>query len=819
MKKRGLSTEEAVLLQQQFGLNQLPAPSPTPWWRRLLQQFNNSLIFILSIAAIFSAALGHWVDSGIIVAVILINTMLGFIQENRAEQAVAALQSYLMEYSLVLRDGHWQKLPSANLLPGDWVRIENGERIAADLHIREAHQLQVDESLLTGESVPVDKQPINDNELGVLHAGTMVSRGSGVGEVFAIGGATSIGHIQKLLAQTKAGKSPLLIGINQLSRWLGLGVFLLAIIASLIAWTHGDSLEFAILAAISLAVAIIPEGLPAVISISLALGVQRMAQRGSIIRQLPAVETLGAVTVICTDKTGTLTENRMAVEDLRLTQNDPESLRRALENMLLCNDAEISDVGQGSGDPLEQALIRYAHGEDGALIHYQKRNPRLDTRPFDHESPYMATLHADRIAIKGAPEFVLQHCFQELDQTVGFWEGVISEMANLGLRTIALAEADISRWSSLDQGGWRWLGVVALLDPPRQAVPAAIAACRGAGIRVIMVTGDHPRTAATIARQIGLVDAGSVRVVDHGQWLAASPAERQQLAREVNVFARVQPTDKLELVKTLQDEGEIVAMTGDGVNDAPALRRAQIGVAMGLSGSTVAREAAAMILADDDFAHIACAVAEGRHIYNNIQHTALFMLPTNFAQGMVIFLAVIFRMILPITPLQILWINTVTAITLALVFAFMGADKALMQQSPRPVAQPLLPGTLWIRITLMTLFLVMMVFAIFKTGIAFYDVVHARTLAVNGLMAMEGAVLLAMYGSWRNDRGDWILIISLVVMILLQALFSQLPFLQLVFQTTSLSLNDIGIIFLTALLAWLAARLILHPLQTFTLKS
>ncbi|MBU2739545.1 cation-translocating P-type ATPase [Acidithiobacillus concretivorus] len=819
MEKRGLSSEEAVLLQQQFGLNQLPAPTPTRWWRKLLQQFNNTLIFILSIAAIFSVALSHWVDGGIIVAVILVNTVLGFIQENRAEKAVAALQSYLVEYSLVLRDGDWQKLPSTNLLPGDWVRIENGERIAADLHIREAYQLQVDESLLTGESVPVDKHLSNDNVQGILHAGTMVTRGSGVGEVFATGAATSIGHIQKLLAQTKPSQSPLLIRINRLSRWLGLGVFILAIIASLIAWMHDDSLEFAILAAISLAVAIIPEGLPAVISITLALGVQRMAQKGSIIRQLPAVETLGAVTVICTDKTGTLTENRMAVEDLRLAQENSESLHRALENMLLCNDAEISDAGQSSGDPLEQALIDYAYDADSALIHYQKRNRRLDTRPFDHESPYMATLHADRIAIKGAPEFVLQHCLQEQEQTDSFWQGVISEMANLGLRTIALAEADISRWSSLDQGRWRWLGVVALLDPPRQAVPAAIAACRGAGIRVIMVTGDHPRTAATIARQIGLVEAGSVRVVDHAQWLAASPAERQQLAREVNVFARVQPADKLELVETLQNNGEIVAMTGDGVNDAPALRRAQIGVAMGLSGSTVAREAAAMILTDDDFAHIASAVAEGRHIYNNIQRTVLFMLPTNFAQGMVIFIAVIFRMNLPITPLQILWINTVTAITLALVFAFMGADKALMQQLPRPVAQPLVPGILWRRITLVTIFLLLMVFAIFEAGSTFYDVVHARTLAVNGLMAMEGAVLLAMYGAWRNDRGDWILIGSLGAMILLQVLFSQLTFLQLVFQTTSMSLIDIGIIFFTALLAWLAARLIMHPQQMFTFKS
>lgn len=805
--QQGLSSDEATLLRQKFGPNQLPAPPSPHWWQQLLQQFRNTLIVILSMAALLSVILGHWVDSAIIGAVILINTLLGFLQENRAEKAVAALQFYLVEYSQVLRDGHWQKQPSNTLVPGDWVRIENGDRVPADLDLLEAHQLQVDESLLTGESLSLDKAVSGQEPDSMVHAGTLVTRGSGIGKVRAIGSATAIGKIQQLMDQTQTQKSPLLLRINRLSRLLGAAVLLLAVIAAAVTWKRGDNLEFAILAAISLAVAIIPEGLPAVISITLALGVQRMARQGAIIRQLPAVETLGAVTVICTDKTGTLTENRMAVADLRLAEDNPEGRRRALEIMMLCNDAEIMPDGRGSGDPLEQALLLFILEEQANLLSVQQALLRLDTRPFDHEKPYMATLHTDRVAIKGAPEYVLRHCLDFQNPEFAYWEGVISEMANLGLRTIALAEANPADWTTLDARNWRWLGVVALLDPPRPAVPAAIAACRKAGIRVIMVTGDHPRTATTIARQVGLSTENSIEVVDHTRWVAASPEERRVLAREVSVFARVQPTDKLELVQTLQSSGEVVAMTGDGVNDAPALRRAQIGVAMGLSGSAVAREAAAMILTDDDFAHIASAVAEGRHIYHNIQQTILFMLPTNFAQGLIIFIAVLGGITLPITPLQILWINTVTAVTLALVFAFMGTHQTFMQRPPRPLHEPLMTGLLWLRMGIVTVFLVATVFVVFSVDNASFGIRHAHTLAVNILMAMEGGVLLAMYGPRRQDRGDWVLYGSLGSIVVLQGLFSQWSLLQHVFQSATMSMMDLAIILLTAFLAWLVTQL------------
>lgn len=810
----GLSSAAASALQQQYGLNRLPTAHAPRWWQQLLAQFYNTLIAILLAAALLSLILGHLVDATVIGVVILINTMLGFVQENRAEKAMQALQSFLAPQALACRDGAWQHLPAEALVPGDWVRVENGARISADMRLLEAHALRVDESLLTGESVPVDKTTSGDTGERLLRAGTLVTGGNGVGQVTATGSATEIGRIHQLMGNTPTMRSPLLERISRLSRTLAFIVILLAAIAAGIAWWRGETLEFALLAAISLAVAIIPEGLPAVISVTLALGVQRMAQRGTIVRQLPAVETLGTVTVICTDKTGTLTENRMTVQDLTLADDSPDLLQRALQVMILCNDAQLHNDKGGIGDPLEQALLRYAGTHDADVDTLRMGSPRVDTRPFSHEQPFMATRHADGIAIKGAPEWVLQRCQRmatgsgvaEVDPA--YWHKVIADMATAGMRTIALASAMDGQWEALDDGGWTWLGVVALLDPPRAAASAAIAACRNAGIRVIMVTGDHPQTAATVARQVGILEDGPAVVVDHAQWASADAQERQALARDAVVFARVQPADKLELVQTLQASGEVVAMTGDGVNDAPALRRAQIGVAMGQSGSDVAREAAAMVLSDDDFAHIATAVAEGRHIYDNIRRTVLYMLPTNFAQGLVIFFAVLSGMVLPITPLQILWVNTITASTLALVFAFMGADKDVMRRTPRPTREALIPGPLWWRIAGLSTFLVVTVFVVFFGDATLHSDAHAHTLAVNTLMAMEAGILLAMYGRWRGDRGDIALTVAILAALIAQGLFAWLPFFQQVFATAAMSGADLGIVAFCAVLAWLIGGLL-----------
>ena len=813
----GLSSAAASALQQQYGLNRLPTAHAPRWWQQLLAQFYNTLIAILLAAALLSLILGHLVDATVIGVVILINTMLGFVQENRAEKAMQALQSFLAPQALACRDGAWQHLPAEALVPGDWVRVENGARISADMRLLEAHALRVDESLLTGESVPVDKTTSGDTGERLLRAGTLVTGGNGVGQVTATGSATEIGRIHQLMGNTPTMRSPLLERISRLSRTLAFIVILLAAIAAGIAWWRGETLEFALLAAISLAVAIIPEGLPAVISVTLALGVQRMAQRGTIVRQLPAVETLGTVTVICTDKTGTLTENRMTVQDLTLADDSPDLLQRALQVMILCNDAQLHNDKGGIGDPLEQALLRYAGTHDADVDTLRMGSPRVDTRPFSHEQPFMATRHADGIAIKGAPEWVLQRCQRtatasgvaEVDPA--YWHKVIADMATAGMRTIALASAVDGQWETLDDGGWTWLGVVALLDPPRAAVPAAIAACRSAGIRVIMVTGDHPQTAATIARQVGILEDGPAAVVDHAQWASADAGERQALARAAVVFARVQPADKLELVQTLQASGEVVAMTGDGVNDAPALRRAQIGVAMGKSGSDVAREAAAMVLSDDNFTHIATAVAEGRHIYDNIRRTTFFMLPTNFAQGLVIFFAVLSGMTLPITPLQILWVNTITASTLTLAFAFMGMDKGVMQRKPRPAREALIPGTLWWRIVGLSAFLVVTVFAVFFGDATLHSDSHAHTLAVNALVGMEAGILLAMYGRRRHDWGDVVLVTAMSAALVAQGLFSCLPFFQRVFATTAMGGADMGIIAVCAVLAWLAGKLATPP--------
>ncbi|WP_298170620.1 HAD-IC family P-type ATPase, partial [Acidithiobacillus sp.] len=431
----GLSSAAASALQQQYGLNRLSAAHAPRWWQQLLAQFRNTLIAILLAAALLSLVLGHLVDGAVIGAVILINTMLGFIQENRAEKAVQTLQSFLAPQVLVCRDGAWQQLPAEALVPDDWVRVENGARISADMRLLEAHALRVDESLLTGESVPVDKTTSGDAGELLLWAGTLVTGGDGVGQVTATGSATEIGRIHQLMGTTLTMRSPLLERISRLSRTLAFIVVLLAAIAAGIAWWRGEALEFALLAAISLAVAIIPEGLPAIISVTLALGVQRMAQRGAIVRQLPAVETLGTVTVICTDKTGTLTENRMTVQELALADDSPALLQRALRVMILCNDAQLRNDKSGIGDPLEQALLRYAgtHGADVDVS--QMESPRVDARPFSHEQPFMATRHSDGIAIKGAPEWVLQRC-QRMATASGvaevdpaYWHKVIADMA------------------------------------------------------------------------------------------------------------------------------------------------------------------------------------------------------------------------------------------------------------------------------------------------------------------------------------------------------------------------------------------------------
>ncbi|OSS41917.1 Lead, cadmium, zinc and mercury transporting ATPase Copper-translocating P-type ATPase [Desulfurella amilsii] len=838
---QGLSSAEAQARLIKFGPNQLPPSPPKPWWRRFLDQFRNPLIAILVLAAFLSWLLGYPVDSAVIWAVILINTILGFVQEYRAENAVAALQSLLDPHVSVLRDGRWETLPAARIVPGDLLAVQAGERISADLALVEAaRELAMDESMLSGESLPVPKAAMprqhraaagaaeETQRQSMIYAGTLVTTGSGLGIVLRTGATTTIGRIQTLMTSLPPVETPLLRRVNRLAGSLSVAVLVLAALALAVGLSHGQGLENTLLAAVSLAVAIIPEGLPAVISITLALGVQRMARRGAILRQLPAVETLGSVTVICTDKTGTLTENRMQVATALLAEStihapftvsspqDREALAKLATAAVLCNDAHLGEQGEGLGDPMEQALLHFAHHLGLISTAIRETHPRRDTLPFQHERKFMATTHDEgRVFLKGAPEVILDLCAWEwhphgleaIDRKT--WRERIDVLAEDGMRTLALAygRSPEGSWENPAQGGWTLLGTVAFLDPPRPGVREAIQRCLAAGIRMQMITGDHPRTAAAIARQLGFMAPGDP-VVTHGQWTAAPPAERLHLAATTKVFARVNPEDKLQLVETLQQQGEIVAMTGDGVNDAPALRRADIGVAMGRSGSDVAREAAAMVLSDDHFAHIVDAVAEGRRVYANIRKTLQFMLVTSFAQGLVVLLAVLVDTEMPITPLQILWVNTLTASTMALVFAFMGRDPGLMQQAPRPPQEALIPPALWRRMATFTALTVTVVFLTFHYGLLDHTQIQARTLAVDTLMTMEAALLIALYGRPRQDRGDAAAGLALLLCLVSQYLFGALPGLQRLFTTSNPDRADLFILLGAGILSYGAARIL-----------
>ncbi|MHB0887331.1 cation-translocating P-type ATPase [Acidithiobacillus sp.] len=837
---QGLNSAEAQARLTRFGPNRLPASPPKPWWRRFLDQFRNPLIAILVLAAFLSWLLGHPVDSGVIWAVILINTILGFVQEYRAENAVAALQSLLDPKALVLRDGRWQAMPATGIVPGDVLAVQAGERISADLALIEAHELSVDESMLSGESLPVPKAALSGQRSAatdaaeetqrqsMIYAGTLVTAGSGLGIALFTGAATEIGRIHALMTSLPPMQTPLLRRVNRLAGILSAAVLVLAALALAVGLSHGQGLESTLLAAVSLAVAIIPEGLPAVISITLALGVQRMARLGAILRQLPAVETLGSVTVICTDKTGTLTKNRMQVATALLAEStihapfaapppqDREGLTKLATAAVLCNDAQMGEQEEALGDPMEQALLHFAHHLGLLSTAIREIHPRRDTLPFHHERKFMATAHDEgRVFLKGAPEVILDLCDREwhphglraIDRKA--WRERIDALAEDGMRTLALASgrSPEASWEDPSQGGWTLLGAVALLDPPRPGVREAIQRCLLAGIRIQMITGDHPRTAAAIARHLGFMAPGDA-VVTHEQWAAASAAERRHLAASTKVFARVHPEDKLQLVETLQGQDEIVAMTGDGVNDAPALRRADIGVAMGRSGSDVAREAAAMVLSDDHFAHIVDAVAEGRRVYANIRKTLQFMLPTSFAQGLVVLLAVLVNAEMPITPLQILWVNTLTASTMALVFAFMGGDRRLMEQAPRPPREELIPPALWRRMALFTVLTVAVVFLIFHYDRFSHSLAQARTLAVDALMIMEAALLIALYGRPRKDRGDAVAGLALFLALLGQYLFGALPGLQRLFGTANPDEADLPILLGAGILSYGVARIL-----------
>lgn len=855
--ERGLSQSEVAQRRHLGGANRLPpAPQRSPL-QRLGSQFQNLLIQILLIAALITALLQHWLDSGVILGVVMINALVGFLQEGKAERALAAIGQLLPNRASVIRDGERCTIDASELVVGDLVLLSAGDRVPADLRLVQQYGLRIAEAALTGESLPVDKAigvnaataPLGDRR-SLAYSGTWVSYGSGRGVVVAIGRATEMGHISHLLASVTPLTTPLLRQLTHFGERLSYAIVAIALITFTIGIGWRDySSEAMFLAAVGLAVAAIPEGLPAIITITLAIGVQRMAARQALIRRLPAVESLGAVSVICSDKTGTLTRNEMTVQQLvtargrvnvtgsgyapnghfAVAEAQPSLMKMSLHESgdaallelcraaLLCNDAQLqplndSDEWQLQGDPTDGALLTLALKAGLDPVRLREQLPRSDAIPFDATHQFMATLHHDHaghhfILLKGAPERVFAICHQQhgsgedrppLD--LRYWHTALAQMAHYGLRVLALAlrvpDQPLTGLQFRDvEGGFTLLGLVGMIDPPREGVEAALAACRSAGIRVKMITGDHRITAEAIGEQLGIVGAGG-RAITGVELAQLSETALQQTVRDYDLFARTTPADKLRLVTALQQQGAVVAMTGDGVNDAPALRRADVGVAMGRNGTEVAREAAEMVLTDDNFASIVAAVAEGRTVYDNIRKAILFILPTNGGEALIIVAAILLGTLLPITPLQILWVNMITAVTLALALAFEPAEADRMARPPRAADAPLLSGMLLWRTLLVSLLLVMGVFGLFLWQRAHaVELAEARTVAVNLLVLFEVVYLLnsrSLLGSaLRRDllTRNRTIPLAILLVLLLQLLFTYAPPLQQLFATTPLPLT------------------------------
>lgn len=811
---------------------------------RFLEQFHNVLIYVLLFAGIGTFALGHWVDSGVILAVVLVNATIGFIQEGKAEQALDAIGQMLSHKAMVKRDGRFISLPAEQLVPGDVVLLQSGDGVPADLRLFRRRDLRIEEAILTGESVPVDKDtaPVAEqasigDRKNMGYSGTLVTYGQGQGVVVATGDNTEIGRISDMLGRVEVLTTPLLRQMSVFAKWLTIAIGILA----LFTFAYGvlvndEAMSDMFLAAVGLAVAGIPEGLPAIMTITLAIGVQRMAKKNAIIRRLPAVETLGAVTVICSDKTGTLTRNEMTVQTLatrscnievsgvgydphgsfsrdgaEVTAEDFPLLRDIAMAALLCNDATLTEAeGQWQlhGDPTEGALLTLALKAGLDPKYYDEQYPRTDVIPFESQHRFMATLHHDHnghgfIYVKGAPERLLEMCDKQRDTGIdtpvdlSFWNQALHELASRGQRLLAIgfkpapAGQQSLNFSDVDSN-LTLLGIVGIIDPPREEAISAVQKCRAAGITVKMITGDHAVTARAIGAQMGIGDGHTaLQGIDLDLF---DESQFKEAALTTDVFARVSPEQKLQLVTALQASGNVVSMTGDGVNDAPALKRADVGVAMGQNGTEVAKEAAEMVLTDDNFASIAHAVEEGRTVYDNLKKSILFILPTNGGEAFTIIAAIITGHMLPITPVQILWINMITAVTLALTLAFEPAEQDVMKRAPRDPQEPILSGFLIWRILFVSLILVAGTFGLFLWELEQGASIElARTVAVNTLVMFEifylfsARHLLAPSVTREGLFGNRYVLYAIGILILFQLALTYLPPVQFLFHTVAMS--------------------------------
>ena len=836
----GISGSEAAARLQKYGENALPQKAGKPAWLRFLAHFNDVLIYVLLAAAVLTAVMGHWVDTLVILGVAVINALIGHIQESNAEKSLQSIRNMLSSEAVVVRQGTHETVPTTALVPGDIVVIRAGDRIPADLRVIEAHNLRVEEAILTGESTVVEKGterlegelPLGDRT-NLLYSGTTVSSGGGKGIVVATGSDTELGHINQMMSDIEKHRTPLLIQMDKLGK--AIFIIILIMMAALFVFSvlfRDMPVSELMLSLISLAVASVPEGLPAIISIILSLGVQAMARQQAIIRKLPTVETLGAMTVICSDKTGTLTMNEMTVkavitadkvyrvegdsyepvgnihpidEDSPVTVTHGSLLERYLRTIDLCNDSQLIKDEQGfwkiTGGPTEGAL---------KVLAAKVTLPALDTDlrskiPFDSQYKYMSTLHRigdeEMILITGAPDVLFRLCqhqqteigLEPLDQP--YWEAKIEEYAREGLRMVAAAWKPASfEQTELThddlQHGVILLGIAGMMDPPRPEAITAIRDCLQAGIRVKMITGDHPQTAMSIGKMLGIGNAGTaitgreLEVMDDNQLSEA--------AQKFDIFARTSPEDKFRLVQALQSKKEVVGMTGDGVNDAPALKRADVGIAMGIKGTEVTKEAADMVLTDDNFATIASAVREGRRVYDNLKKTILFIMPTNLAQGLLIIIALLAGNLIPLTPVLILWMNMATSATLSFGLAFEAGEKNIMNRPPRDPKLHVMDGFAIWRVIFVGSMIAVSAFVLEAwlqpRG---YSPEFIRTVLLQTLVTAQWFYMLncrvsdgfSLSKGLLANRGIWMVS---GVLLVLQLLIIYAPFMQMLFGTTSL---------------------------------
>ncbi len=855
--EQGLHPLEVERRQQKYGVNQLTQKAGKNPFILLLEQFNQPLIYILLVSAVITAALQDWVETGVILAVVVINAIIGFAQEFKAVKAMQALAQTAQSETTVVRGGQKQQVPATALVVGDLVTLQSGDKVPADLRLLQSRELRIDESALTGESAPAQKDTIAQldretplaDRVNLAYSSTLVTYGTGTGFVVAIADRTEIGKINELVASADVLATPLTRKINKFSQTLMYVVLGAAVIAFIVGALRGYDWDDNFLGVVALAVAAIPEGLPAAVTITLAIGVNRMAKRNAIIRKLPVVETLGSTTVICSDKTGTLTQNAMTVQEIfaggesvtlsgggyapegDFSISDPslnQALMECLKAGLLCNDSRIVEIENedetvwtAEGDPTEAALITSARKAGLAHDPLEQELPRQDSIPFESQYQYMATLHAHEghalIYLKGSVESLLPRCTESLDKVgelveleVNFIQQCVDRMASKGLRVLAFARLELpSKPQSLThknvEKNLTFLGLQGMIDPPRQEAIQAVQACRNAGIVVKMITGDHLGTAAAIGAQVGLAEMPSQdrskAAITGAEIAKRSDQELPAIAERTAVFARVTPEQKLRLVRALQSRGHVVAMTGDGVNDAPALRQADIGIAMGISGTEVAKEAASMVLTDDNFATIAAAVEEGRGVYDNIIKFIVWALPTNLSEGLVIFVATLFGITLPILPLQILWINTTSAVLLGTGLAVEPRERDIMERPPRPPGMTLLSKSMVQFILLVGIVLCGFAFVVYKFALQNEaSIESARTAAVNAIVFGQIFLLFncrsLSYSMFKlGVFSNPVLLLGVAAMIALQLLFTYAPWMNQIFGTAPVQTSEWKLIF------------------------